>query len=168
MLSLRILRKSLFAQTITMNNNTVKDNKQIDITDQNWLMYKHIQSGKSVKESYHLAGYKGKNAQAPYQLYHKLKKRLELIWDADNADSLRLKMEAKKIMDMPVKEKEIKAEVKLKAIETLYKLQDKERKDAKTISPFIVFKTSSDEIQASNTKVIQAQVIEPIDVEVEE
>ena len=117
-----------------MKDNTNKEEKALEITDQNWLMYKHIQSGKSVKDSYHLAGYKGKNSQAPYQLYHKLKKKLEQIWDADNADSLRLKMEAKKIMDMPLKETSIKAETKLKAIETMYKLQDKEKKEAKTIS----------------------------------
>lgn len=144
-----------------MKDNTNKEEKALEITDQNWLMYKHIQSGKSVKDSYHLAGYKGKNSQAPYQLYHKLKKKLEQIWDADNADSLRLKMEAKKIMDMPLKETSIKAETKLKAIETMYKLQDKEKKEAKTISPFIVFKANGDEIRATEAKVITAtEVIE--------
>lgn len=146
-------------------DNIKKEIKDITITDQNWLMYKHIQAGRTVKEAYALAGYKGNNPQAPYQLWHKLNKKFEVIWDADNADSLRLKMEAKKIADMPLKDTQIKAETKLKAIETLHKLQDKEKKEAKTISPFIIQKFengSTAKIEVDKKEVVD---VKPIDVE---
>ena len=152
------------------NNDNMEDKSlikkdNVELTEQNWLMYKYIQQGMTVKDAYANAGYKGKNPQAPYQLYHKLKKKLEIIWDSDNADSLRLKMEAKKIADMPLKEKEIKAETKLKAIETLYKLQGGEKTEKKTISPFIVFKAEDGKVSASQGQVIDVTEVESKEVE---
>jgi len=149
---------------MTTNKDIINnDKKDVELTEQNWLMYKHIQAGRTIKEAYELAGYKGSSIQAPYQVYNKMKKKLEMIWDSDNADSLRLKMEAKKIADMPVKEKEIKAETKLKAIETLHKLQGNDVKKEKSISPFIVFKAQDGKVEALEGKVIEADVVEKSD-----
>jgi len=136
---------------------TKENKKEIQLTDKNFTMLKHIQAGRTVKDAYTLAGYEGSNPQAPYQLYSKLKKKLELVYDADNVDSLRLKIEAKKILDMQVEDKPVKPEVKLKAIETLYKLQDKDKKESKSISPFIVFKADGDKMQASTGQVIDVK-----------
>lgn len=130
------------------------------ITEQNWLMLKAIEKGKSVKESYKMAGYKGEDNNAPYQLYHRLKKKMEMVYDADNVDSLRLKIAAKAVLDMQVEDKPIKPETKLKAIETLHKLQDGERKEARVISPFIIFKDTDGKFQASKGEVVEAKVIE--------
>lgn len=133
---------------------------EIELTEQNWLMFKYIQAGKTVKDAYKLAGYLGTSIQAPYQVYKIMKKKIEAIWDADNADSLRLKMETKKIADMPLRETTIKAETKLKAIETLHKLQDKDNKTGRVITPFIVFKDNGGQITASQGEVVDAKVVE--------
>ncbi len=131
--------------------------EEVTITERNWLMLKHIQTGKKVWEAHKLAGYEG-DKSAAYNLWHKLQKKLEMVYDADNTSSLRLKIAAKKILDMEVENKPIKPETQLKAIETLHKLSDNERKEARVISPFIVFKSSDGQIQAS-------QVIEAIPIE---
>lgn len=148
-----------------MTENTNNASKAIskketwDITDKNWLMLKHIQEGKKIYEAHQLAGYTGTKSAA-YNLYHQLKKKLEKVYEADNVDSLRLKIAAKKILDMPVEDKPIKPETQLKAIETLHKLQDKDKEDKKVISPFIVFKSTDGEIQASQGKVIDVKEVE--------
>ena len=69
-------------------------------------------------------------------------------------------MAAKKILDMPVEDKPIKPETQLKAIETLAKLTESKKAESKSISPFIVFKATGDKIQASEGKVVEAEVID--------
>lgn len=130
--------------TMTPNNDqSITKSVNIELTPQNWLMLKHIEKGKSVRDSYYLAGYKGDDYNAPYKLYQRLKKKLELVYDADNVDSLRLKIAAKSILDMPIEDKPIKAETRLKAIETLSKLSDLRKVESKAISPFLVFKADN-------------------------
>jgi hypothetical protein len=138
----------------------------INITEQNWLMLKHIREGKKVWEAHQLAGYKG-DKSAAYNLWYKLQKKFEMILDADEVGSFRLKVEAKKILDMKVEDRPIKPETKLKAIETLHKLQDKETREAKNISPFIIqkFETGSkSQIQVDKKEIVD---IKPIEVEEE-
>lgn len=142
------------------NDKAVQKKLNVELTEQNFLMLKHIQAGRTVKDAYHLAGYKGTNPHQPYQMYHRLKKRLEQVYDADNVDSLRLKIEAKRILDMEVEDRPIKPEVKLKAIETLNRLQDKEKTEAKQISPFIVFKADDVQIAQAKGKVIDIKPVE--------
>jgi hypothetical protein len=146
---------------MTENKEIIKKNNA-ELTERNWLLLKGIEQGKTIQEAYQAAGYKG-DYNAAYQMYWKLKKKLELVYQSDNTDSLRLQIAAKKIADMPIKEKEIKAETKLKAIETLSRLQGQEKNDKKLISPFIVFKAEDGQISAS-----QGQVIEAKQVEIEE
>lgn len=134
------------------NQNNLKN--EINITEGNWLFLKHIQQGKKVWEAHQLAGYKG-DKSAAYNLYYHLRKKLELVYEADNVDSLRLKIEAKKILDMPVEDKPIKPETRLKAIETLHKLQDKDKIEKRQISPFVVLKT--DKVEISKNEIIDVK-----------
>ena len=161
-----MLKKDKSKLTQTMKNNEeskqLKRNDFNDITQRNWLMLKELEKGKTIQEAYRNAGYEGEYSAA-YQMYHKLKKKLELVYDANNVDSLRLKIAAKKILDMEVEDKPVKAETKLKAIETLHKLQNKESEEKKAISPFIVFKESDGKIRASEGKVVHAEVIKSAD-----
>jgi hypothetical protein len=147
---------------MTNDNN---ENKQItkkddlELTERNWLLLKYIEKGHKVKEAYRLAGYKGNDNQA-YHLYWRLKKKLEMVYTADNVDSLRLKMEAKKILDMPVEAKPIKPETRLKAIDTLSRLTESKKEERKLISPFIVFKAENGQISASQGQVIDVKEVE--------
>jgi len=143
---------------MTENKDIEKKNNN-SLTERNWLMLKSIEKGNTVQEAYREAGYQG-DYNAAYQMYWKLKKKLELVYDSNNTDSLRLKIEAKKILDMPMKDDKIKPEVKLKAIETLYKLSGQEKQEKRTISPFIVFKSDGKDSKADSVK-----IIEPIEVE---
>ena len=54
-------------------DKSITKKNDIELTEQNYLLLKYIQQGNTVKEAYKMAGYKGKNLQAPYQLYYKLK-----------------------------------------------------------------------------------------------
>lgn len=147
-------------KAITKKESEQLKRKDFDnITERNWLMLKAIEKGKTIQEAYRTAGYEG-GYSAAYQLYAKLKKKLEMVYDADNVDSLRLKIAAKKILDMEVEDRPIKPETKLKAIETLHKLQEKDRQEAKVISPFIVFKATDGKLQAAEGQVIQAEIVE--------
>lgn len=143
---------------MTEQSKAISKKEQFNITESNWLMLKYIQEGKKVWEAHQLAGYKG-DKSAAYNLYHKLKKKLEKVYEADNVDSLRLKIEAKKILDMEVDDRPIKPEVKLKAIETLNKLSDHERIESRSITPFIVFKDDGGQISASQGKVIEVDPV---------
>ena len=153
-----------------MNNNNNQENKPLikkedfNITEQNWLMLKGIEQGKTVKDAYYAAGYEGKDDNAAYQMYWKLKKKLEMVYEADNVDSLRLKIEAKKILDMKVDERPIKPEVKLRAIETLAKLTESAKNEAKAISPFIIQKFESGSTAQIQVDKRHPTAIEPIDV----
>lgn len=150
------------------NENTegkeIAKKEDFELTDRNWLMLKEIEKGHKVKDAYRLAGYKGKD-NAAYVLYWKLKAKLEQVYESDNVDSLRLKMAAKKILDMPVRDEPVKPEVKLKAIETLHKLQERTKTSEKAISPFVVFKADNVEISQSESK--RKEPSEPV-IDVEE
>ena len=146
---------------MTESNDKLASKKiDLGITEANWLLLKAIEKGMTIKDAYKYAGYKGEDSNAPYQLYHRLKKKLEAVYEADNVDSLHLKIEAKKILDMEVQKGPIRPEVKLKAIETLAKLTEHGKTEAKTISPFIVFK--ADDVQISQVK---GKIIDAIEVE---
>jgi len=145
---------------VTTEDKSLKKKDNIELTESNFLMLKHIEHGKKVKDAYELVYGKGKNPQAPYQMYHRIKKKLEMVYEADNVDSLRLKIEAAKIMNMKVEDKPVKPEVKLKAIETLARLTDSKKEEKKVISPFIIFKAEDGQISASQGKVVEAEIVE--------
>jgi translation initiation factor IF-3 len=147
------------------DNKAISKKKEAQLTEQNWAMLKHIENGKKIKDAYKLAGYTGTHPHEAYQMYYRVKKKLEAVYEADNIDSLRLKIAAKKILDMKVEDKPIRPEVKLRAIETLAKLTEKAKTEIKTISPFIIQKFESgskNEIQTNKDKIID---IKPIKIE---
>lgn len=144
-------------------DKALKKLEDVTITERNWLMLKEIEKGKSIRDAYYAAGYKCKDYNGPYEFYHGLRKKLEQVYEADNIDSLRLKIAAKKILDMKVEDKPVKPETHLKAIETLAKLTESKKTEQRTISPFIVFKTADGKIQASEGKVVEAMEIKEED-----
>ena len=147
------------------NNKDIQKKEEIALTERNWLMLKEIEKGKTIKDAYYAAGYKGKGENVPYEFYHRLKKKLEVVYEADNIDSLRLKIRAKKILDLPLEDKPVKAETHLKAIETLARLTEKEKKEAKSISPFIVFKADNVEITKGSKEITDPKIIEAEEID---
>ena len=146
------------------NENKLQKNQsknETTLTDKNWAMLKAIEQGKSIKDAYSIAGYTGIGLNTPYEFYNKLKKRLELVYDADNIDSLRLKIRAKRILDLPIEDKPVKPETHLKAIETLARLTDERKTDARVISPFIILKSPDGKFEAVKGKVIDVTPIDP-------
>lgn len=142
-------------------------NKEVafEITEQNILFLKHLQSGMSVKNAYKMAGYEGNSPNEPYNFYWRLKKRLNAVIEADSLDDLRLRSELAKIINLPLKfdkdstEPGLTVKEKLKAIETADKIVNgKGKMDNKpSITAFVVQRFEK-----------PAEVVEPQPIDVEE
>lgn len=98
-------------------NEVANVKKEVELTEQNWLMLKYLREGKRIREAYSLAGYTG-SANACYQLYHILKGKLKEIVEADGFNKTRLAIEMEKLISLPLElnKTEVTLTEKLKAI----------------------------------------------------
>jgi hypothetical protein len=74
------------------------------LTEQNWLFINAFLQTGNIQKSYKLAGYKGKDYSAPYQLFKQLKSRIEELSDLDVTSRARLQADIKSAMDIPLRE----------------------------------------------------------------
>lgn len=80
------------------------NNDLTSLTEQNWLFINNFLQNGSIKKSYKLAGYSGKDASAPYQLFKQLKSRIEDLANLDVTSRARLQADLAKVLDIPLQE----------------------------------------------------------------
>lgn len=74
------------------------------LTEQNWLFINNFLQNGSIKKSYKLAGYSGKDPSAPYQLFKQLKSRIEDLANLDVTSRARLQADLARVLDIPLQE----------------------------------------------------------------
>ena len=125
----------------------VKSNEtevHFELTEQNILFLRHIQSGMKVKDAYKSAGYESLLPNVPYQFYWRLKKKLQALVESDSLDDLRLRIELSKILQLPLRSKDnpegVTVAEKLRTIEVTDKiLNGKSKMDRpSSITAFVV------------------------------
>lgn len=85
-----------------MVSSQSETNDLTTLTEQNWLFINaFLQCGNIVK-SYKIAGYKGENRSAPYQLFKQLKSRIEDLGNLDVTSRARLQADLKQVLDLPL------------------------------------------------------------------
>lgn len=92
------------------SNNLPQPNPQKDdlesldtLTDRDWKFIAYKMKGYGTAESYRLAGFTGKSHAAAYSLYNHLKKKMLMIQEVAGMDRFHLLVEAKKVLDLPLK-----------------------------------------------------------------
>lgn len=86
-----------------LNNKPNEEERSLEkLTDQNWLFINAFLQTGNVLKSYELAGYKGKNRSAPYQLFKQLKSRIEDLGNLDVTSRARLQADLKQVLDLPL------------------------------------------------------------------
>lgn len=80
------------------------NNDLASLTEQNWLFINNFLQNGSIKKSYKLAGYQGKDLSAPYQLFKQLKSRIEDLGNLDVTSRARLQADLARVLDLPLAE----------------------------------------------------------------
>jgi len=76
--------------------------KEPELTERNWKFIKHLRLGASVIDAYKLAGYESEGLNAPYQLYHQIKRKMQEIIEADGFNKVRLAQDFEKVLSLPL------------------------------------------------------------------
>lgn len=98
----------------------------------------YLSRGFSTREAHKLAGYKG-SYQSAYSLRAKLRQELRDMLDADGMSKTGVLLEIKKLMDMPMSDKSISINQKIRALQLLTNtLKDEPDKDKPAITPFVI------------------------------
>ena len=91
--------------TSSLQNDDNKPNNDLTtLTEQNWLFINNFLVTGSIKKSYKLAGYSGKDSSAPYQLFKQLKTRIEDLANLDVTSRARLQADLARVLDIPLQE----------------------------------------------------------------
>jgi len=116
--------------------------KQIEegLTKKNFKFIEALSKGNSVKDSYVLAGYKGKNPQQPYQLMHKLKGKITEYLENNGFNKSRVAIELEKLLSLPLREEEktVTIDQRLKMIGLLNKALPEQEKKAQSFTRFTI------------------------------
>lgn len=79
-----------------------KGNDLATLTDQNWLFINAFLQTGNILKSYKIAGYRGEDRSAPYQLFKQLKARIEDLGNLDVTSRARLQADLKQVLDLPL------------------------------------------------------------------
>jgi hypothetical protein len=90
--------------TNSLQNDDKQSNDLTSLTEQNWLFINNFLQNGSIKKSYQLAGYRGKDLSAPYQLFKQLKSRIEDLANLDVTSRARLQADLARVLDLPLAE----------------------------------------------------------------
>jgi len=144
-----------------------KAKKEVELTDANWKFIKHLRLGATIQEAYKLAGYESESLNAPYSLYHQIKRKMQEIIEADGFDKLRLARDFEKVLSLPLTE--AKQEVTMTEWLKIRRLahtimSDNEQKVPNQSFSLIILETghapNTVDVKSTQAKVIDAEVIE--------
>jgi len=144
-----------------MNENEIEkkeESKLPEVTDQNLKFMRLIQSGVAINDAYKASGYTGKSADAPYALYHSLKKRIQALQDADSLDGVKLRSKLSEILNLPIKDTQISIKDRLNAIKLTNDIVNGQSKsDNPSITAFVIKMGDSKTTEVIDVKEVEKE-----------
>lgn len=144
-------------------NKAIEPKKELELTEGNWKFIKHLREGFKVKEAYIMAGYESRDENAPYQLYHRLKRRIAEIIEADGFDKVRLAQDFEKVLSLPLardkQEVTLTEWLKLRRLAHTIMSQNDQKASNSAYTVIVIGKDQSVSEKAEKAEVIDVQAV---------